>query len=236
VRPVALIAGNFVREQRWPILVLLTWILVLAGVQAIVDVSRSKDDLLFLFQQVATYVLVFVVFFGISAIRNERKSRRILMVLSKGISRRQYVAGQLAGILLASTIFCGGLVFAGLAILRGFGYAASQVLWLMLALLVACLLTGAVTLLFSAFLHPLVAAGATFTLLGVPVLLVRTSGAGWRYLLPVYPLLQSFYRLSAPDLNLPEAGLLAGGVLEAVIVWLAASWVFSRKDISVAIE
>ena len=224
------------REQRWPIVVLLAWILMLALVHRLTDVSRSKDDLLFLFQQVATYVLVFTVFFGISAIRNERRSRRILLVLAKGVSRSQYVAGLLVGMLLASALFCLALVLAGVGILAEFGYAPAQVVFLLSALLIACLLTGSVTLFFSVFLHPLVAAGATFALLGVPVALARTLGPGWRYALPVYPLLNSFYHLSVPELQLPEWNLLIAGVLESVLVWKIASWAFATRDVTVAVE
>ncbi len=236
MKPVALIAGNFVREQRWPIVVLLAWILVLAAAHLVSDLARSRDDLLFLLQQVATYVLVFVVFFGISAIRNERKSRRILMVLAKGISRSQYIGGLLAGMVAASAIFCGALVFSGLAVLKDFGYAPAQVIFLMSALLVACLLTGAVTLFFSVFLHPLLAAAATFGLLGLPAVLAKTAGPAWQFVLPVFPLLNGFYHLSGAGAHLPDWTFLVCGVLESVVVWRAASWAFARKDITVAVE
>jgi ABC-2 family transporter len=236
LKPVALIGGNFVREQRWPIVVLLAWIVLLAVTGRFGEAARFKDERLFLFQQVATYVLVFTVFFGISAIRNERRSRRILLVLSKGISRSQYMAGLLLGMLLASAIFCVALVFAGLGILAQFGYTPAQVVFLLAALLIACLLTGSVTLFFSVFLHPLVAAGATFALLGVPVGLARVLGPAWRYVLPVYPLLNSFYHLPVPDLHPPGWDLLIVGVLESIVVWRIASWMFSSGDVTVAVE
>jgi ABC-type transport system involved in multi-copper enzyme maturation permease subunit len=236
LKPIGLIASNFVREQRWPVIVLLAWILLLAIVHRLSDLTRSREDLLFLFQQVATYVLVFTVFFGISALRNERRSRRILLVLAKGISRSQYMAGLLTGMLFASAIFCVALVFAGLGILGAFGYSPGDVVFLLSALLIACLLTGAVTLFFSVFLHPLVAAGATFGLLGIPVGLAKSVSPAWQYVLPVYPLLNSFDHLSTPELHLPGWNLLLCGVLESVLVWQAASWTFSRKDVTVALE
>jgi ABC-type transport system involved in multi-copper enzyme maturation permease subunit len=236
VKPVALIAGNFVREQRWPIVVALAWILLLAAAHFVSDLARSRDDLLFLLQQVATYVLVFVVFFGISAIRNERKSRRILMVLAKGISRGQYIGGLLAGMVAASAIFCFALVLSGLVVLHDFGYAPLQVVFLMTALLIACLLTGAVALFFSVFLHPLVAAAATFGLLGVPIVLAKIFGPAWQFVLPVFPLLNGFYHLAGPGAHLPNWSFLVCGVLESILMWRAASWAFARKDVTVAVE
>ena len=103
MRTIFLIAVNFVREQRWPILVLLLWVLLLAFLGLVTDVHRQREDLLFIFKQVAVYVVVFSVFFGGSAIHNERKSRRILAVLSKAVGRQQYLSGLVGGITIACT-------------------------------------------------------------------------------------------------------------------------------------
>ena len=83
MKPVLVIAVNFVREQRWPILVMLLWVLLLAFLGLTTEAGRQGEDLLFVFKQVAVYVVAFSVFFGSSAIFNDRRSRRILSVLSK---------------------------------------------------------------------------------------------------------------------------------------------------------
>jgi hypothetical protein len=70
VKPVLLIAINFAREQRWPILTLLLWVLLLAFLGLVTDIHRQREDLLFVFKQDAVYVLAFSVFFGGSAIYN----------------------------------------------------------------------------------------------------------------------------------------------------------------------
>ena len=93
MKPVLLIAVNFAREQRWPILTLLLWVLLLAFLGLVTDIHRQREDLLFVFKQDAVYVLAFSVFFGGSAIYNERRSRRILGVLSKAVGRQQYLSG-----------------------------------------------------------------------------------------------------------------------------------------------
>ena len=72
MKAVLLIAVNYVREQRWPIFVLLLWILLLAFLGLIGDPSHQREDILFIFKQVAIYVVVFSIFFGGSAIYNER--------------------------------------------------------------------------------------------------------------------------------------------------------------------
>ena len=100
MKPVLLIAINFAREQRWPILTLLLWVLLLAFLGLVTDIHRQREDLLFVFKQDAIYVLAFSVFFGGSAIYNERRSRRILGVLSKAVGRQQYLSGLVLGVTL----------------------------------------------------------------------------------------------------------------------------------------
>src|SRR5262249_58261406 len=87
MRQIALIAINFVREQRWPILVLMLWVVLLAMLGLVLDLQRSREDVLFIFKQLGVYGVAFAVFFGASAIHNERKTRSIMAVIFKGGSR-----------------------------------------------------------------------------------------------------------------------------------------------------
>ena len=64
MKAMLLIAFNYVREQRWPIFVLLLWILLLAFLGLIANIPRDRDELLYLFKQVAMYIVVFSIFFG----------------------------------------------------------------------------------------------------------------------------------------------------------------------------
>ena len=137
MRAILLIAVNFVREQRWPIFVLLLWVLLLAFLGLIADIQRQREDLLFIFKQVAVYVVVFSVFFGGSAIHNERKSRRILAVLSKAVGRQQYLSGLVLGVTIACTIYCFALGITGSWTLGEAGFSVRQVWFLMLYLIVA---------------------------------------------------------------------------------------------------
>src|SRR5437868_5462263 len=91
VVPVLEIAVNFVRENRWPILLLLIWIVLSALVFGGTDQRVAVDDLVFYVRQQALYIVVFTAFLASTAVNNERKSRRILLVLSKAISRGEYL-------------------------------------------------------------------------------------------------------------------------------------------------
>ena len=142
MRTVLLIAANFVREQRWPILVLLLWVLVMCVLGLIMDVRNNREDLIDIFRQLPIYGIAFAVFIGGAAIHNERKSRRILAVLSKSVRRGQYISGLLVGMIFALALyaFCMGLT--GTWVLGQGGFSLTLLWFLMLSFVVACVLAS----------------------------------------------------------------------------------------------
>jgi ABC-type transport system involved in multi-copper enzyme maturation permease subunit len=188
-----------------------------------------------LFQQVAVYILVFSLFFGASAIRNELRTRRILAVLSKGISRRQYIAGLLLGIVLAIAIYCVALGMAGAWVLPQVGVPAMRFGLLLLGLAVASLLTACLALFFSIFLHPLLATGATLVIVGAPLLVEVVWNSPWAALVPVYAILQGFLNLSQGATAF-QGWLILLALGESALVWLVSAWLFSWKDVALAVE
>ena len=235
MRAILLIAVNFVREQRWPIFVLLLWVVLLAFLGLTPNIQRQREDLLFIFKQVAVYVVVFSVFFGGSAIHNERKSRRILAVLSKAVGRQQYLSGLVLGVTIACTIYCFALGITGSWTLGEAGFSVRQVWFLMLYLIVASMLAGTIALMFSTFLNPFFAAGATAMVLGLPAVAAHV-GARWEYVIPVYSLsaavLKSSFKPAGDALWFP----LGLAVMETIVFWVLAARIFSRMDIAVAVE
>src|SRR5207302_1004871 len=89
---IVLIAGNFLREQRWYLVLLLVWAFGSAGAMVAAE-NLQKDDLIFFMRQQAMYGLVVTVFMASAAIQNERRSRRILAVLSKAVGRKMVCGG-----------------------------------------------------------------------------------------------------------------------------------------------
>lgn len=238
MKAVLLIAVNFVREQRWPILVILLWVLLLAFLGLMTDVHRQREDLLFVFKQVAFYVVAFSVFFGGSAVYNERRSRRILAVLAKAVSRQQYLSGLVLGVAMSATIYSFTLGLTGSWTLGGAGFPISQVWYLMICLVAACTLAGTVALMFSTFLNPFFAAGATAAVLGLPAIIGQshTLAARWGYVIPTYALMRTVLQASfqAPGHNFWLPILLAA--VETVAFWSIAARIFSYVDIAVAVE
>ena len=234
MRAILLIAINFVREQRWPIFVLLLWVVLLAFLGLLPNIQRQREDLLFIFKQVAVYVIVFSVFFGGSAIHNERKSRRILAVLSKAVGRQQYLSGLVLGVTIACSIYCFTLGITGSWTLGEAGFSVRQVWFLMLYLVAASMLAGTVAMMFSTFLNPFFAAGASAVFLGLPVVAVHLGASA--SLSPLYSLgkavLDSSFQPSGGLLWFP----LGLAVVETIVFWVLAARIFSRVDIAVAVE
>jgi len=236
MKPVILIAVNFVREQRWPILVLLLWVLLLAFLGLAMDVRREREDLLFVFKQVAVYAVVFSVFFGGSAIYNERRSRRILAVLAKAVGRQQYLSGLVLGVAMAAGVYCFALGMTGSWTLGEAGFPVSQVWRLMLCLVTACTLAGTVGLMFSTFLNPFFAASATALVLGLPALAGRAVSASWADVIPVYALTSNVLEASFASPGGTPWPLVGLAVLESAVFWLAAARIFAWVDIAVSVE
>ena len=237
MKPVLLIAINFVREQRWPILVMLLSVLLLAFLGLTTGAAGRGDDLLFVFKQVAVYFVAFSVFFGCSAIYNERRSRRILSVLSKAVSRQQYLSGLVLGITIACAIYCFALGMTGSWTLGEAGFPVSQVWFLMICLIAACTLAGTVALMFSTFLNPFFAAGATAAVMVVPFVLSRTAGLSYlEFFMPVSTLATTVITSSFNSPGKVSWFPVILAVLETLLYWLLSTRIFSYMDIAVSVE
>jgi hypothetical protein len=158
-------------------------------------------------------------------------------VLSKAVARQQYLSGLVLGITIASAIYCFALGLTGSWTLGQSGFRVGEVWFLMICLLGACMLAGTVALMFSTFLNPFFAAGATAAVMGLPALASYSSGsAEWGLAIPVYALaaavLKSSFESPATYSWLPI--ILALG--ETLVFWFVAARIFSYIDIAVSVE
>ncbi|HYG99638.1 MAG TPA: hypothetical protein VD837_10945, partial [Terriglobales bacterium] len=152
--------------------------------------------------------------------------------------RGQYIAGLLAGVLIASVLYCAAMGVTGSLLFSEIGLPRSQ-LWAVLALLMTALLvTSTVAMFFSTFLTPLFATAATAVVLGTPALATRIAGGGWAHVFPVYHLMDSIMRFSVDTAGgwAPVWRMIGWAIVDSAVLWLLATWVFSRRDIAVAIE
>jgi hypothetical protein len=232
MRVIVLIAANFLREQRWPLILLLVWV-VFSGAAA-GFASFERDDALFFIKQQAIYGVAFAGFVAASAIHNERRSRRILAVLSKGVERSRYLAGLLSGVLAGVVIYCGAMALFGSMMLGPLRIPETQLAAVLIALLAACLVAATTGLVFATFLPPLVAIAFTgITLAASPVLAMAGVTAKF---LPVYALMDSITSFGTQPHWTPPWNTMAWAVPQAAALWLLAAAIFARRDIAVQVE
>jgi hypothetical protein len=233
---VALIAGNYLREQRWVILLLLAWVFLSSFLLGM-DGKPAVEDALFFLRQQAIYGIAFGGFLAASAIYNERRSRRILSVLSKGVERWQYLAGLLSGVGVLELGYALAVGLGGEWMLRHAGGGAQAGLWwLPPALFLSAMLVASIALLFSTFLNPLLALAATALVTASPAALGAALERPDLVLVPVYPILSYLLAEARGFQDGPGMHLLGLAALEILVFWITAAWIFAHRDIAAAIE
>jgi hypothetical protein len=232
--PVLLIALNFLRESRWAILLLILWA-VISGGAAAYSIRGAPEDALFFLKQQAVYGVVFTAFLASSAIYNQRRSRRILAVLSKGVSRGEYLAGLELGFLAAAALYCAAFAILGAWVFARAGFPVTHVIPVAIMLFAASALAGSVALMFSTFLSPLFAIALTAIVVGINGVLVQSSPGALALVMPTYLLMQSILAFSFDHWTRAWAAV-GWALVESAVVWALASIVFSYRDLAVAVE
>jgi ABC-type transport system involved in multi-copper enzyme maturation permease subunit len=234
VKPVFLIALNFLRESRWAILLLLLWAGI-SGAAAAYSIKESQDDALFFVKQQEVYGVVFTAFLASSAIYNQRRSRRILAVLSKAVGRAEYLAGLEVGFLAAAAVYSVAVGVLGAWVFGRAGFSVTRVIPIVVMLFAASALVGSVALLFSTFLSPLFAIALTAIVVGINGVLAQISSGVLTQVMPAYVLIQSMLGFSFDNWT-PAWTPVGWSLVESVAVWALASLIFASRDLAVLIE
>jgi ABC-type transport system involved in multi-copper enzyme maturation permease subunit len=231
MRPVFLIATNFMRTQ-WVLLTLM--LLYVVAITGVFGWHSQRSEVLFFLRQQAYYALFLGSMVGIPAIHNERKTRRILAVLSKGIHRWQYVAGMLLGAGMIAGAYCLAVGLATAWLCAQIGASTDGLPGLMLALFLCCMAAAAVGLFWSVMMHPVLALTATGLTLVLPLLLPARHLPG-EALSPVFALARGVLRFDfGVDAAFWKIGVTA--VIQTAIFFAGAAALFAHKDVTIAPE
>ncbi len=233
MRAIFLLGLNFVRTQ-WIALAIIT--VYMTGIGGVYGLHVQRQEVLFFLRWHAGYAMVLATLLAIPALQTERKSRRILAVLSKGIYRWQYLGGLLFGCALVAAFFCtlvGGItwILAEESGLRPDGLAAVT-----LALVLSAVAASSLGIFFSTFLHPLLAMAATSTVLSFPLLL---EAQGLHLPAALFPVTGVFGLLL--DFHFQPIGnrvwtMAATALCQIVLFWVAGAMVFARRDVTISPE
>lgn len=228
MRTILLLGASFIRQNRWLMLAFVGWPFLLSAFEWFPHHAARLEDVSAIMQQEVFYGLAIADFLASAAIYNEKRSRRIVGVLSKSVSRAQYLMGLVAG----STVF-GGIYFIAVAAsslwLLGTGSSELyQAAVLVVCGIIASAWIAALALLFAVILHPLLAAGIAGIIGLAPLALTGAS-----VFLPLSIIIGRMSSPSTPRLAWP-AVLIA--VVESALFVMMGSALFQGSDVAVNLE
>jgi ABC-type transport system involved in multi-copper enzyme maturation permease subunit len=226
--PVLLLAKAFARQNRWLLLAFVGWPFLLAVVIWFPHQAPSRDDISEIAQMEIRYGVVVVAFLASSAIYNEKRSRRIIGVLSKAVSREQYLGGLLLGSAYFAMAYYAAIGTATLWLAGVSSQVVSGVLAVFVNGTLASLWAASVALLLSTFLHPFFAAALAAGLAFAPFAL-RDANA---FVAPVGALLAG----SDPLATSMSPAAIAAAAIESALLLVLAAQIFVRRDVAVNIE
>jgi ABC-type transport system involved in multi-copper enzyme maturation permease subunit len=236
VRSLALIAANFIRQHRWPVVLLFVWIVITAGAAG--DFGRSRvaaSDVVFHAQQQSIYICIFSAFLAADAIHSERKSRRILLLLSKAISRGEYLLAIMGAVMSLAAIYAVLSALCGAWLCRLAMLPSVRLWWLCVLVIAAALISATVTMFFATFLNPYMATALALTIFCAPIG-VHAHRHSWSVWWPGFPLFVQFLKFNFQGDWSPSWTAVLAAVLQSVVFWRLATIVFERRDIAMPVE
>lgn len=233
MRAVLLLGANFLRSQWLPVAVMTAY---LAGAGGLFSWHQQASDVQFYLQWHSYNVIFVATLIALPAIWAERRSHRILAVLSKGITRGQYLGGLLCGCVLISGWFCfliGGIT--SWLCWRG-GIPLRSLPLLMMVVFLCSVTAQSAALLSAVVLHPLLGMIATSVFLLLPL---ASESAPWHWpaqLFPVTLLISVLREFRFQPLETGIWKIALGAILETFLFWALATALFSRKDVTTSPE
>lgn len=231
---ILLVTANFMREQRWPVVILMAYALLLAALFAALAERSPGEEVVFYLKQQALYGLALTVLLAATAVNNERKSRRILAVLSKSITRVEYLGGLMLGSVGSFAIYAVAVGAAASLMAMEVAAPVMPVWTALLAVLAASLVAASAALFFSTFMHPMAATIATAAVAAVPTGVAQVTGT--EVVEPATRLVQTLADFSLYGPWSLDWWALPLAVVEAAAIWILAGLVFHHRDIAVAVE
>lgn len=221
--------------MQWVTLLIMTFYLV--GISGVFSLHQEKQEVLFFLRSQPLYVLFVALMLAVPAIQTDRKSRRLLAVLSKGIHRWQYLAGILGGCGIMTALFS-LLIWASAYALCRRGGNPTEGLGLLAAALFACGMAAASAgLLYSTFLHPLLATAAAAGTLMVPITFTTDSMSNGvaNFFFPVARMVHALvdYRFGLVE---GFGSIIITAAIYTLVFGAVASVIFGRRDVTISPE
>lgn len=225
---VLLLAKSFIRQNRWLLLAFVLWPFLLGGFIWSPQHRANKIEVTEILQQEVFYGVAVVAFLASSAIHNEKRSRRIIGVLSKGISRGQYLWGLLLACGAFALIYFAAVAAAVIWLLRTSGPTVLGCICLIAEGFSAAFWAAALSLLFATFLHPFLAAAVAGSAAFAPLAMSKPNAG-----IASAAILMSAAGGLAPNIVWPAV---AAALLEGMTFTFIAIRIFATRDVTLNIE
>ena len=210
---------------------LMFWPYVMAIVLC-VGGSSDPDDVLWMLHQECFAGLALVAVTGSTLLGNEHRSRRIIMVLARSVSRPQYLFSLLLTAWLPLVLYVSGFLVSGIVLAKMLHSSFEGIFVMALAQLVLGVWAGAVSVFWSVLLPQILASIVSVACVGLAVYIGELGMIGpGRMLLVLFETAISGGNVGAAIGVDAVLTLLAGGVWFA-----AASWTFSRRDLNLTAD
>jgi ABC-type transport system involved in multi-copper enzyme maturation permease subunit len=226
-----LIARRLLWQNRWLFLMLMFWPYVMAIVLT-VGGQPDPDDVLWMLHQECFAGLALVAVTGSTLLGNEQRSRRIIMVLARSVSRSQYLFSLLLTAWLPLVLYVSGFLVSGIVLATILHSSFEGILVMALAQLVLGVWAGAVSVFWSVLLPQIPASIISVACVGLAVYIGGLGMIG-----PGRMLLALFETPISGGSTPVTIGVDAVLTLLAGGVWFAAaSWTFSRRDLNLTAD
>ena len=137
------IVRRLLGQNRWLYLLLILWPFIMAALLLVPEKHPATEDVLSILHQECLYGIALVAFTGGALLGNEQRSRRIVAVLSRAVSRRQYFFALLTAAWFPLLAYVVSFMLSGSFLLQGAGQSGLLVLELGALLLLIGLWTAA---------------------------------------------------------------------------------------------
>jgi hypothetical protein len=220
-------------QNRWLFLLLMLWPYAMAAILLFPHDAPDAADVVSMLHQECLYGLALVAVNSSAQLGNEQRSHRIVGVLSRAVSRSNYLFALLLAAWLPLALYVSGFLISG-ALLASSVQGSTRGLWQMALLqLTVGLWLGTVSLLFSILLHYWLASLATMAAAAAAIWTsLRWAWPGVGRLMVAMPLV-GLARRSSFSANWLDVGIT---LLGAVLIFTASCWLFSRRDLNLTEE
>jgi ABC-type transport system involved in multi-copper enzyme maturation permease subunit len=236
MKNVLLIAGNHLRDQRWILLTMFSYVLFMSTIMAAVVHRSNYEDARFFVEQQMWFAVLFGMFLSTSAVNTDMRTRRLPSILSKAVERWHYLLGVLIAISSAIAVYCAVVSVLGMAFSSRAGHPIHGIVHFAGDVLVATVAVETVGLFFGLLVPPIFATTATVGVLTVIPLIALQFAPRLMYLAPIAMLVTETMREFDGSAVPGTRTAMFSTAVYAIIVFFIALAVFQRRDLASATE